>query len=492
MINGTGSELVEIVEDDSHPSGYFFEYLDFNISRLDENFHNPKYEEITRLLSRCRFKTSYLKVGTLEDSLLTEITSGQTPRGIQYLEDTNNGIPFLGAGSIDSRGKIDVENAPRIEESYHIGELKDSQIKKGDVLLTMAGTVGHCAVYEQDDQTNCNQAIAILRVNPKRLLPSFLSKYLNSTLGQLCFGKLQHIADQPNINLTEIQEIVIPVPDLIKQSEIVKEVQSKEYAVNLIEKQTEAMLAKVELVLTEELGFSLPSGNRFDFYSHYLLRDEARLDFTFNEPFFRTLDKERGKCRYGFRKLAPPFITFSEEATNPLLRPDESFYYVDIGNIDVKWGKMRAERMMGRDATSSRVRRVMHEGQILVSTTRPTRKAAALVPKELDGQVCSTGFAVIQCSKEIDRNYLLAILRTDHMKYKFEQYSSGSSYPEISKDADLPLLEVPYPPPDVQERIALQISKVLRDAKKLQGEADTKWRELQICLDGLLFLGNPQ
>lgn len=75
---------------------------------------------------------------------------------------------------------------------------------------------------------------------------------------------------------------------------------------------------------------------------------------------------------------------------DPLEQPFEEFAYVDIDNSDTKWGVLNPTKMIGRDAESSRIRRIMYVRTILVSTTRPTRNAIGIVPKDLDNQICSS------------------------------------------------------------------------------------------------------
>jgi restriction endonuclease S subunit len=48
-------------------------------------------------------------------------------------------------------------------------------------------------------------------------------RYLNSEIGQLFFGKLQHESNQSNINLEEIKKIDIIMPEIDEQKNIIKE-----------------------------------------------------------------------------------------------------------------------------------------------------------------------------------------------------------------------------------------------------------------------------
>lgn len=93
-----------------------------------------------------------------------------------------------------------------------------------------------------------------------------------------------------------------------------------------------------------------------------------------------------------------------------------SFRYVDIAGID-RVSKMisRAETIPCSEAPS-RARKVLQTGDVIVSTVRPNLNAIAQVPKELDGEIASTGFAVLRANPNlVDARYLY--YRTQHKEF---------------------------------------------------------------------------
>jgi len=213
-------------------------------------------------------------------------------------------------------------------------------------------------------------------------------------------------------------------------------------------------------------------------------KSSERLDFEFNDPVYSKLERVKKKARFPFIPLER-VVTFSSETRNPLERPHEFFEYVNIGIVDTTWGTLQSTRMLGGEATSSRMRRVMRKGQILVSTTRPTRLAIAIVPSQLDGQICSTGFAVLACGNRISNRYLFHFMRSSFMTMQLTRFSSGSGYPAISKK-DLRRLEVAVPASlSEQRQIVREIDIVLKKAREINnrsqkklkraGEAFSKW-----------------
>ena len=209
--------------------------------------------EINGATVRSRFPSIILGQSQydLDHNYIQNITSGKTPSGLRFLEE--DGIPFIGGTSIHNE-KLDLTVAPLISKENHDSILKNSQIQNGDVLVTMAGVgVGSCATFESDEECNANQAVAIIRLNREQILPKYLVKYFHSSLGQLFFGKLQHIAAQPNINLDEILKIKIVLPATIKdQQEILDAVSRYEIKENEVLNEIAAIRqATGNLILTE-------------------------------------------------------------------------------------------------------------------------------------------------------------------------------------------------------------------------------------------------
>jgi len=124
-----------------------------------------------------------------------------------------------------------MSNHEYVTNEFH-EQLKRSQLSGNEVLVTIAGTIGRAGVnlsiegrrlVAQLKRGNINQAIAIIRLNNK-MLPLFLSAFLNSDGGQIQFSKFRHDFGTPNINTTELADIRIPLPPKIIQKMIVSKI----------------------------------------------------------------------------------------------------------------------------------------------------------------------------------------------------------------------------------------------------------------------------
>ena len=179
--------------------------------RLDAEYYQPKYDEIEKELAR--FEQIKIK-----DIINYPVSSGSTPKAgdSQYYADCNDGIPFLRAVDI-VESRIDTSDLIYIKKDVHNGLLKRTQLKKGDVLFSIAGTVGRCGIFDYDFEANINQAVAILRFEETKLKHLYVVQFFNSRIGQLIIQKYARQGLQTNLNLDELSNLSIPIlPEAIQ------------------------------------------------------------------------------------------------------------------------------------------------------------------------------------------------------------------------------------------------------------------------------------
>lgn len=159
------------------------------------------------------------------------ITKGTTPSNIGA-EFTKDGIKYIRSEMITS-AKYITGNYMFISPETH-AKLKRSQLQKGDILFSMAGVyLGKTAILREEDvPANTNQAVALIRINRDLCDNEFAYYYLNLPQVILAVNTLQSQSAQPNINLKQIGNLNIVLPDLATQTKISKFLSSYD---NLIE-----------------------------------------------------------------------------------------------------------------------------------------------------------------------------------------------------------------------------------------------------------------
>lgn len=188
------------------------------VIRLDFEHNKPSFE-LTKKLERGKYKL--VKIGSVdpEERILQEpIKSGSTPENGIY---PISGVTFLQGGNIIENG-INLEDHEYVTPEFH-EKLKRSHLRGNEILVTIAGTIGRVGVNTLVKEGNINQAIAIIRVNDK-MLPLFLSSFLNSDGGKIQFSKLRHDFGTPNINTSELANIRVPLAPRDAQDAIVTKI----------------------------------------------------------------------------------------------------------------------------------------------------------------------------------------------------------------------------------------------------------------------------
>ena len=138
---------------------------------------------------------------------------------------------------------------------------------------------------------------------------------------------------------------------------------------------------------------------------------------------------------------------------------NERFLYIDIGSIDRDLKAIISPtEMTGVDAPS-RARKVVREGDVLVSMTRPSLNAVALVTPNLDGQIASTGFDVLRCSG-VEPRWIYFLVRTRAFVGAMSDLVQGALYPAV-KAKDIRGYLIPLAPLNEQRRIAAKLDTTL-------------------------------
>jgi type I restriction enzyme S subunit len=151
--------------------------------------------------------------GTMAD-LCSTITKGTTPTTLGH-SFTDLGINFIKAESITDIGNFIWDKFAKISPETH-ALLSRSIIQSGDVLCSIAGTIGRIAItLDEILPANTNQAISIIRANPQKCFPEFLYLFLKSSqFREIMDGKIVH-AVQPNLSLGEIGNTPIKIPSMV-------------------------------------------------------------------------------------------------------------------------------------------------------------------------------------------------------------------------------------------------------------------------------------
>ena len=148
--------------------------------------------------------------------------------------------------------------------------------------------------------------------------------------------------------------------------------------------------------------------------------------------------------------------TTNDDAVAESEDPLREILYIDIGSIHPSKGMTAAEEMILEDAPT-RARRLVQDGDTIVSTVRTYLRAVAPVQNPPPEMVVSTGFAVIR-PREIDSGYCSWALREHRFIEEVVANSNGVSYPAINA-SQIGDLSITVPPIAEQRAIAQHLDR---------------------------------
>ncbi len=199
---------------------------------------------------------------------------------------------------------------------------------------------------------------------------------------------------------------------------------------------------------------------------------------------------ELGELPAGWGAVPVRDVVEKPRQTDPSKRPEVRFKYIDVSSIARESLRIiGSAEHTGKDAPS-RARKLIQAGDVLFATVRPSLKRVALVPPELDGQVCSTAFCVMRVKRGVvDPHFLYFVTSQDGFVKRVAEHQRGSSYPAVT-DGDILRELIPLPPLSEQQAIA-HVLRTVQRAKEATEQVIAAARQLKQSLMRHLFTYGP-
>lgn len=435
--------------------------------RLDFNYNDPKYDIINSLLS----KVKYPIVTLGEPKYLKSITKGKTPRGLRHPDE---GIPFIGSAQIHS-GSIDLDDAPKIPANVHNTKLLGSQIKKGNVLITMAGAIGRSAAYTHNSECNANQAIAILDINQTGIDPEFLAGYLNSKIGQLFFRKIVTISSQPNINFEQIKQIKLILPNTLKeQISILNDVKAFKKEANCLLNEAKEVQTLAKKIMFSELGINLEREEKIDYYAHFFDNSiENQLSFGRNHPSLHQLYQSLKNAKYDVRPLRK-LVTLNYDSVQPYKFPEKEYTYIGLENIESGTGRLQNVQTLKGSTIYSKAS-ILKKKQLLFSGLRPYLNKCFILT-DFEEAIGSAELFVCDVAENVSADFLKWYLLSEAVLRQTKWILTGASYPRLDESDFLDMKIVIPEEFEEQERIAKLINTKIMESELKEQKAKDKMR----------------
>lgn len=147
----------------------------------------------------------------------TKITDGphETPELIDF------GVPFMSAESMIN-GHLDFDHKRGyITQKTHEFFCRKCRPQKDDIFMCKSGaTTGKVAIVEADQEFSVWSPLALIRVNPKNVLPQLLFIILQSTYIQQQVKMTWSFGTQQNLSMAAMERLQIALPSITEQTDL--------------------------------------------------------------------------------------------------------------------------------------------------------------------------------------------------------------------------------------------------------------------------------
>jgi type I restriction enzyme, S subunit len=245
-----------------------------------------------------------------------------------------------------------------------------------------------------------------------------------------------------------------------------------------------SLLAGLDDYLLDTLDLNPPCKDERKVFAVMRSAAPARFDPHFHHPAFAQI--QRMLAANGGAPLGN-IATFSNEIWKPEKHDAPTFRYIEISSVDRETGEAQAVETPVSEAPS-RARMAVHNGDIIVSLTRPHHGSIAQITPALDGCVASTGFSIIRNAdgSRVMNDYLWCVLRRKICLMQMLQRASGGNYPAIT-EPELAKVLIPIPTMDIQNTIAAEARRRSDESRRLRAEADSGWQAAKIWFEEQLL-----
>lgn len=423
-----------------------YEVLSNKDFRIDSSFYTKEPKKNPDII--------YAKIGE-------HLISSQYGISIEMNTDSV-GYPIYRMNEIhDMLCDLDVDKYADITQT----EYNKFALKDGDVLFNRTNSfewVGRTGIYYQNDDIERTFASYLVRLNPKDgILPEYLCAYLSCKYGEWDVKRrARQSINQTNVNPEEVKEIEIPIFDIDLQQKI----RSCFTQANSLRILSQKDYSEAELILRTELEINSVIVTDVNVSQKHFsdFVDSGRLDAEYYQPRYDEVIDKISKYPYGHDKIGNLYILRDKN-----FLPDDNtrYKYIELSDIGVN-GEISGCTYEYGSNLPSRARRIVHTGDIIISSIEGSLQSCAIITEEYDGALCSTGFYVLS-PRKINPETSLVLFKSSAIQALLKRACTGTILTAMNKD-EFTAINLPVINKDLQNKIAdiIQQSTILRGKSK--------------------------
>lgn len=392
----------------------------------------------------------------------------------------DDGVPYYRGGDIYN---VFIETTPsplRIPKPiFDMPTMQRSHLQKGDVLMSIVGAIiGNVSLVTTNNPATCSCKLAIIRPNQNEILPEYLGMYLMSKFGQQQIQKFRRGSGQTGLILEDFDQLLIPKVSKNLQEKIAGIVNSS-YESYI---KSQSMYDSAEQYLLECLGLTDFAINP-DAYNVKSFKDSFIASGRFDAEYYLPKYEDYANLirQYdGGADTIGNICEVKDRNFNP--ETDKEYRYIELANVG-NHGEITGCSTMSGSELPSRARRIVHTGDVVISSLEGSIDSCALIPQEYDCALCSTGFYVMKSDK-LNPETLLTLFKSLPIQQLMIRGCSGAIMSTISR-VELDSIPLPLIHQEVQDEIAKHVQKSFT----LRLQAKNMLDEAKLTVENAILLG---
>lgn len=432
--------------------------------RLDPSYHRNEIREIINKIRHTRWPVKPL------GDISISVTSGGTPKANGFIPSE---VPFLRIVNIQDSHIILNDNTRYINKQVHNTMLRRAQLKNGDILISIAGTLGLVAVVSSElGEANINQDFAKVTLK-EDINPHYVAAFLNTTFGTSQIFQKSYGATHPHLNHPKVKSILIPVPSGEIQNKIASIMDIAYKAKRQKDAGAENLLKSIEPYILKELGIKIPEVEekhpKVFHVTADMLRD-SRLDPFYHEPKYGLIKGALDECKY-------PSQTIGHILSSQIVNGLDARNFVERGTKYLRVGNIKPDEIDETDIKFVNISLVDMKKDIhlepsdVLLTRKGTYGVSTVVTGDTD-YIISSEVMRLRLKEGIDPFFFSIVNNSSIVQEQYKQKAVGAIMGSLSQDI-LKTVRVPIPPMSSQKKIVSVVHEKRQKAKKLKIGAKT-------------------
>ncbi|MCM1048254.1 MAG: hypothetical protein NC433_07505 [Clostridiales bacterium] len=424
------------------------------INRIDAEFYQKGNLLVEKILDKWD-KKAFSECFDVSDGNHMSISDDFCDYGVPYYRGQDIYNLF-----IENSNPLYISN-----EAYNKSTMWRSYLKRGDVLLSIVGTIGKSAIVTSDRKATCSCKLAILRSRDEAILPETMLMFIKTKYGQGQIQKFRRGAVQTGLLLEDFEQLFIP--QFSKKLQYI----CKEYMDRIKMLMNEAALIYSE---AEQLLINILGLKDFNFqpqkYTVKSFRDSfeytGRLDAEFYQSYYDEFEKKVKANGYVIASEICSLINYGTVPTSPYTENGLGTPYIkgmNLKNVDIQ--EYNLDRIINTEGLSEKF--YTKKGDIIISQMGTVADCGVVEETQENWLFASFTIRLRLKDFKVFNPYFIGLyIQKLAKQYYFHRHIAQAS---VRQNTDLPTVNnlfIPIVDINIQNQIAYKIKESKRKKRE--------------------------